>query len=279
VEFGFFTSHGQIHGLEAGTYLALLSHSGSRGTGAEVCDHYSKLAFSQFPDLPSELKRLAWLSLDSQEGKEYWVLGQFDPKLVKMTASGHSTLTLEGGTHNPMAPPFDFLARCFMPLIHRMGPSVELGLRRHGFFPAGGGRFHVLGGSLWTDFALVGNPVVSEVVAQTGMNDYRRIRTLPNYRRLKPSDSRGHVRELEDGNPVCRIAVSNASGTALTTQMLQPTRFRPAAEVFCGCCGLVLLPSRGIRPPGFPASDRAKEYRKGTDSFPNLRKYGGPRGI
>ncbi len=59
-----------------------------------------------------------------------------------LTASGRSTLTLEGGTHNPMAPPFDFLARCFMPLIHRMGPSVELELRRHGFFPAGGGRFH-----------------------------------------------------------------------------------------------------------------------------------------
>src|SRR5512136_1844558 len=59
-----------------------------------------------------------------------------------LTAFGHSTLTLEGGTHNPMAPPFDFLAKCFMPLIHRMGPSVELELRRHGFFPAGGGRFH-----------------------------------------------------------------------------------------------------------------------------------------
>jgi tRNA-splicing ligase RtcB (3'-phosphate/5'-hydroxy nucleic acid ligase) len=72
VEFGVFTSHGQIHGLEAGTYLALLSHSGSRGTGAAVCDHYSNIAFSQFPDLPSELKRLAWLSLDSQEGQEYW---------------------------------------------------------------------------------------------------------------------------------------------------------------------------------------------------------------
>ncbi len=59
-----------------------------------------------------------------------------------LTASGHSTLPLEGGTHNPMAPPFDFLARCFMPLIHRMGPTVELELRRNGFFPAGGGRFH-----------------------------------------------------------------------------------------------------------------------------------------
>src|SRR5436309_12015533 len=59
-----------------------------------------------------------------------------------LTASGLSTLTLEGGTHNPLAPPFDFLARSFMPLIHRMGPNVELELRRPGFFPAGGGRFH-----------------------------------------------------------------------------------------------------------------------------------------
>src|SRR5262249_49649061 len=83
VEFGTFTAHGPINRgvpvserqekeLPAGQYLALLSHSGSRGTGAAVCDHYSKIAFSQFRDLPSELKRLAWLSLDSPEGKEYW---------------------------------------------------------------------------------------------------------------------------------------------------------------------------------------------------------------
>jgi len=59
-----------------------------------------------------------------------------------LIASGPSTLTLEGGTHNPMAPPFEFLDRCFMPLIRRMGPSVELELGRPGFYPAGGGRFH-----------------------------------------------------------------------------------------------------------------------------------------
>jgi tRNA-splicing ligase RtcB len=72
VEFGLFTAHGKINNLEPGTYVALLSHSGSRGTGAAVCNHYSKIALNQFPDLPSELKRLAWLSLDSQEGQEYW---------------------------------------------------------------------------------------------------------------------------------------------------------------------------------------------------------------
>jgi tRNA-splicing ligase RtcB len=81
VEFGLFTAHSKIKELEAGTYVALLSHSGSRGTGAAVCDHYSKIAVSLFPDLPSELKRLAWLSLDSAEGQEYWaameLMGQY----------------------------------------------------------------------------------------------------------------------------------------------------------------------------------------------------------
>jgi tRNA-splicing ligase RtcB len=64
VEFGLFTAHGPIatggrcdEGVAAaGTYVALLSHSGSRGTGAAVCDHYSKIAFSQFPDLPKRIE-------------------------------------------------------------------------------------------------------------------------------------------------------------------------------------------------------------------------------
>jgi tRNA-splicing ligase RtcB len=73
VEFGLFTVHSKINRLEAGTYVALLSHSGSRGTGAAVCDHYSKLAFGRCrPHLPSELLRLAWLPLDTEEGQEYW---------------------------------------------------------------------------------------------------------------------------------------------------------------------------------------------------------------
>src|SRR5471030_2834049 len=52
VEFGLFTAHGPIQNLEPGTYVALLLHSGSRGTGAAVCDYYSKLAFAGFPNLP-----------------------------------------------------------------------------------------------------------------------------------------------------------------------------------------------------------------------------------
>lgn len=60
-----------------------------------------------------------------------------------LVADGPSEIVLEGGTHNPWAPPYDFLAQAFFPLINRMGPRVSAGLERHGFFPAGGGRFSV----------------------------------------------------------------------------------------------------------------------------------------
>ena len=54
-----------------------------------------------------------------------------------------SRLTLEGGTHNPHAPPFDFLDRTFLPLLNRMGPQLSASLDRAGFYPAGGGRISV----------------------------------------------------------------------------------------------------------------------------------------
>jgi tRNA-splicing ligase RtcB len=72
VEFGELTMENKRLGLEPGTYLALLSHSGSRGTGAQVCDHYSRMARAKHKDLPKELSYLAWLELDSDDGREYW---------------------------------------------------------------------------------------------------------------------------------------------------------------------------------------------------------------
>jgi RNA 3'-terminal phosphate cyclase (ATP) len=52
-----------------------------------------------------------------------------------------SSLTFEGGTHNPMAPPFDFVELALAPLLARMGVKLELSLKRHGFYPAGGGEW------------------------------------------------------------------------------------------------------------------------------------------
>ena len=58
-------------------------------------------------------------------------------------AGGPSRVILEGGTHNPLAPPFDFLARTFLPVFNRFGPTVEATLVRAGFYPAGGGQLEV----------------------------------------------------------------------------------------------------------------------------------------
>lgn len=70
-----------------------------------------------------------------------------------LLADAPSTLVLEGGTHNPLAPPFPHLVTAFLPLVERMmggggqpagpGPGVTATLERAGFYPAGGGRFVV----------------------------------------------------------------------------------------------------------------------------------------
>jgi tRNA-splicing ligase RtcB (3'-phosphate/5'-hydroxy nucleic acid ligase) len=79
VEFGAFTvpkdaegSRHPLQGIPPGEYLALLSHSGSRGTGAQVCQHYSRIAMDRHGGLPKEMKHLAWLDLDDEAGAEYW---------------------------------------------------------------------------------------------------------------------------------------------------------------------------------------------------------------
>ncbi len=60
-----------------------------------------------------------------------------------LLAPGRSRLVLEGGTHNPMAPPFDFVVRSLAPLLRAMGAEIEVTLERAGFYPAGGGRIAV----------------------------------------------------------------------------------------------------------------------------------------
>lgn len=60
-----------------------------------------------------------------------------------LAAGAPSDLVLEGGTHNPFAPPFDFFDRAYLRVLRAMGARVGATLERHGFFPAGGGRLRV----------------------------------------------------------------------------------------------------------------------------------------
>ena len=74
VEFGLLTlpTDDKQLGLTAGKYVALLSHSGSRGAGAAVCSTYSQTAQRLLPKRYKDLGRLAWLDIESDAGQEYW---------------------------------------------------------------------------------------------------------------------------------------------------------------------------------------------------------------
>jgi RNA 3'-terminal phosphate cyclase (ATP) len=71
-------------------------------------------------------------------GSATLVLQTVLPALLRAPTA--SRLTIEGGTHNLAAPPFDFLAGAFLPQLRRMGAGIEIALEAHGFHPAGGGR-------------------------------------------------------------------------------------------------------------------------------------------
>jgi RNA 3'-terminal phosphate cyclase (ATP) len=108
--------------------------SGARVTGAEIGS--MTLSFVPGEVTPGEHR----LSIGSA-GSTTLVLQTVLPPLL--CASEPSLLVLEGGTHNPLAPPFEFLDRAYLPLVNRMGPRVQAELELFGFYPAGGGRIMV----------------------------------------------------------------------------------------------------------------------------------------
>ena len=63
------------------------------------------------------------------------------PLLLK--ADAPSELVIEGGTHNHHAPPFDFVEKVYVPLLRRMGATIDIAIERYGFYPAGGGRIRI----------------------------------------------------------------------------------------------------------------------------------------
>jgi RNA 3'-terminal phosphate cyclase (ATP) len=88
---------------------------------------------------PRDIRPGAYRFSTGGAGSGTLVLQTVLPSLL--VASAPSEVVLEGGTHNPFAPPFDFVERALVPLLVRMGARLQLTLDRPGFYPAGGGRF------------------------------------------------------------------------------------------------------------------------------------------
>lgn len=150
VEFGELALHEPLKGLDRGTYLALLSHSGSRGTGAMVAAHYSRLAMSLRPGLSKDQRHLAWLDLDSEPGQEYW---------AAMELMGHYAAANHACIHRHMARHlgadvlldlenhhnFAWKERISVPGGH---PGREAVVHRKGATPAGRGVLGIIPGSM-----------------------------------------------------------------------------------------------------------------------------------
>jgi RNA 3'-terminal phosphate cyclase (ATP) len=111
--------------------LAARDVGGARVSGAELGS--TELEFA-----PSGIRPGRHRFAVGTAGSASLVLQTILPAL--WSASERSEIEIEGGTHNPAAPPFEFLARVFFPALERLGPRVRGELLRHGFFPAGGGR-------------------------------------------------------------------------------------------------------------------------------------------
>lgn len=155
VEFGVFTAEAPVGGLPAGEYVALLSHSGSRGTGASVCEHYSKLAMAQHPDLPKEHRHLAWLGLETAEGQEYW---------AAMELMGHYAAANHALIHRHLAQHLGLEVLLDVENHHNFawkerhridGVERDVIVHRKGATPAGAGVMGIIPGSMATPGFLV----------------------------------------------------------------------------------------------------------------------------
>ncbi len=150
VEFGRFSASEPIGALPPGEYLALLSHSGSRGTGAEVCEHYSRLALERHPGLDKELKRLAWLPLETAEGQEYWAAMEL---MGAYAAANHALIHAHIARHLGAVVLLDLENHHNFAWRERHligGVEREVIVHRKGATPAGEGALGIIPGSMAT---------------------------------------------------------------------------------------------------------------------------------
>ncbi|HOE96847.1 MAG TPA: RtcB family protein [Candidatus Sumerlaeota bacterium] len=144
VEFGILTLPQADLGLDAGTYLALLSHSGSRGAGAQFATHYSRRAMELHPELPGELRHLAWLDLDREEGQEYWRAMEL---MGRYAAANHELIHRRVARHLGARVLLDLENHHNFAWRERHG-GADVIVHRKGATPAGAGVLGIIPGSM-----------------------------------------------------------------------------------------------------------------------------------
>ncbi len=146
VEFGRVDIHDDSAelGMKQGQYFALLSHSGSRGLGANIAQHYTNLARS-LSRLPKNMQHLGWLDLDSEEGIEYW---------LAMNLAGDYASACHHDIHRRIAKVLKLQAVSTVENHHnfawkeKRADGSEVIVHRKGATPAGEGVLGVIPGSM-----------------------------------------------------------------------------------------------------------------------------------
>lgn len=143
--------------LPKGKYIALLSHSGSRGFGANIAGHYSKLAMEK-TKLPDHAKHLAWLDMNTEEGQEYW---------IGMNLAGDYASANHHQIHKKMALDLEMTPLKIIENHHnfawkeKLADGTEVLTHRKGATPANKGEWGIIPGSMTASGFLVkgkGNP-------------------------------------------------------------------------------------------------------------------------
>lgn len=130
--------------LPIGKYLSVLSHSGSRGLGANIARHYTKLAMDM-TKLPGEAKHLAWLDLDTEAGQEYW---------LAMNLAGDYASACHHQIHERLAATLGEKPLALIENHHNFawkeqdGNGNEIIVHRKGATPAGEGVLGIIPGSM-----------------------------------------------------------------------------------------------------------------------------------
>ncbi|WP_027482735.1 RtcB family protein [Deinococcus pimensis] len=145
VEFGTFTLEQPDLGLEPGEYVALLSHSGSRGFGAQVAGHYTRVAQNLHPRLDPDARKLAWLDMGHEEGEAYW---------AAMELAGRYALANHEVIHDRISKALKVTPLVTVSNSHNLawkqtlGDGREVIVHRKGATPAAQGQLGIIPGSM-----------------------------------------------------------------------------------------------------------------------------------
>ena len=135
-------------GLKAGIYLALLSHSGSRGVGYQIADRFSKLAIDQHPNLDPSVKHLAWLPLESQLGREYWISMQLAGRFAAANHAVIHRLVAKAAGLKAAAVVENHHNFAWKQIVQSPKGEKEVIVHRKGSTPAGKGDLGVIPGTM-----------------------------------------------------------------------------------------------------------------------------------